>query len=123
MAVEPTEEQKLATALKEMISRLTPEVWEEIRSAVMAEAKRRKGIVARHVPEHRVDAEIQMLMQKADMTPQEIADALEQRVSPRTIYRWATGESGPQQKHDVIALEQLVFEKCGKKSLKEPLDE
>lgn len=40
----------------------------------------------------------------AGMTHAEISEALEFRVSARTIYRWAKGESVPQSKHDYDAL-------------------
>lgn len=38
----------------------------------------------------------------------EIADGLDHRVSVRTIYRWAKGESEPQQTSDVDALKKLA---------------
>lgn len=40
----------------------------------------------------------------AGMTPTGISEALAHRVSARTIYRWARGESVPQSKHDLDAL-------------------
>jgi hypothetical protein len=46
------------------------------------------------------------------MTPQEISEAMEQRVSGRTIYRWARGESVPQNETDLKVLEDLVAQKC-----------
>jgi IS30 family transposase len=42
------------------------------------------------------------------MTPQEISEAMEHRVSYRTIYRWAKKESGPQQKSDLEALREVA---------------
>ena len=42
------------------------------------------------------------------MTPQDIADAMDNRVSGRTIYRWAKGESGPQQSSGIKLLQALV---------------
>jgi hypothetical protein len=45
------------------------------------------------------------------MTPQDIAAALEDRVSSRTIYRWAKGASIPQRRSDYAALVALVKEK------------
>jgi DNA-binding transcriptional regulator YiaG len=54
---------------------------------------------------------VRKLMDTAKMTPQEIAEELENRVSSRTIYRWAKGESEPQQRSDVDALMQLVMAK------------
>jgi hypothetical protein len=38
----------------------------------------------------------------------DIADGLDHRVSVRTIYRWAKGESEPQQTSDVDALKKLA---------------
>lgn len=38
----------------------------------------------------------------------QIAEALGDRVSSRTVYRWAKGENAPQRRADVIALEHLV---------------
>lgn len=45
------------------------------------------------------------------MTPNEIAEALEGRVSPRTIYRWARGESVPGNSSDFDALQALANRK------------
>lgn len=42
------------------------------------------------------------------MTPQTIAEAMDNRVSGRTIYRWAKGESGPQQSSGIKLLQDLV---------------
>lgn len=52
------------------------------------------------------------LIESAKMTPQDIAEAMEERVSPRTIYRWAKGESEPQNEADLKCLEQLVESRC-----------
>jgi hypothetical protein len=52
------------------------------------------------------------LQNEAKMTPQDISAALASRVSSRTIYRWAKGESAPQQSSDFKALEALVSERC-----------
>lgn len=41
------------------------------------------------------------------MTHASIAEALGGRVTSRTIYRWAKGETSPQRRSDLIALEQL----------------
>lgn len=41
------------------------------------------------------------------MTHASIAEALGGRVTARTIYRWAKGETSPQRRSDLIALEQL----------------
>lgn len=54
---------------------------------------------------------IQDLIAKIDMTPQEISEALDGRVSSRTIYRWKQGESFPQQKSDIEALQELAGRK------------
>jgi hypothetical protein len=48
------------------------------------------------------------LIDNKDMTPQEISDALGGRVSTRTIYRWAKGESLPGNTTDLDALKSLV---------------
>ena len=45
------------------------------------------------------------------MTPQDIAAAMDDRVSSRTIYRWANGESIPQRRSDYAALVALVRQK------------
>lgn len=42
------------------------------------------------------------------MTHTSIAEALGGRVTSRTIYRWAKGETSPQRRSDLIALEQLA---------------
>jgi IS30 family transposase len=42
------------------------------------------------------------------MSANQIAGKLDHRVSVRTIYRWAKGESVPQQSSDVAALKKLV---------------
>lgn len=47
-------------------------------------------------------------LQAAGHSPSEIAEKLNGRVSSRTIYRWAKGEHAPQQRSDLIALEQLA---------------
>jgi len=52
------------------------------------------------------------LIDKAQMTPQEISEAMEKRVSGRTIYRWARGESVPQNDQDLKVLEELVAQRC-----------
>lgn len=51
---------------------------------------------------------VSRLIDDAGMTPQDIAEALDNRVSGRTIYRWAKGESVPGNSHDYEALEELV---------------
>ena len=52
------------------------------------------------------------LIDVAGLTPQEISDAMEKRVSSRTIYRWARGESAPQNDMDRTVLENLVADRC-----------
>lgn len=42
------------------------------------------------------------------LTPQEIAEKIEHRVSPRTIYRWGKGESEPGNLSDLEALRLLA---------------
>lgn len=37
-----------------------------------------------------------------------IAEALGGRISSRTVYRWAKGESAPQRRSDLVALEHLA---------------
>ena len=51
------------------------------------------------------------LMDDVGMTATEISDALGQRVSRRTIYRWAKGESEPQQSSDLVELSKLYGQK------------
>ena len=47
-------------------------------------------------------------LKQAGMTPAEIAEALEGRVSRRTIYRWTKGDTIPQRGADVDALRELA---------------
>ena len=42
------------------------------------------------------------------LSPVSISDALEARVSSRTVYRWARGDSAPQRRTDLVALERLA---------------
>jgi len=49
------------------------------------------------------------LMQEG-MSATDISDAMGQRVSRRTIYRWAKGESEPQQASDLVALKKIYTE-------------
>jgi hypothetical protein len=42
------------------------------------------------------------------LSPVSISDALGARVSPRTVYRWAKGDSAPQRASDRVALERLA---------------
>lgn len=55
---------------------------------------------------------VQRLTKEANMLPAEIAEALENRVSGRTIYRWAKGESEPGNSSDYGALVDLVRARC-----------
>jgi hypothetical protein len=48
------------------------------------------------------------LLSEAKLTPTEISEALGGRVSSRTVYRWAKGESSPQNTSDYEALDALV---------------
>lgn len=48
------------------------------------------------------------LIESAGMKPPEIADALDNRVSGRTIYRWSKGESQPGNSTDHDELVALV---------------
>jgi hypothetical protein len=59
---------------------------------------------------------VQLLLDEGGMNPQEISEALESRVSPRTIYRWAKGESVPGNSSDLEALQQLVQSRVRKES-------
>lgn len=47
------------------------------------------------------------LMEIVGMSASEISEAMAHRVSRRTIYRWAKGESIPQQNSDLAALAQI----------------
>jgi IS30 family transposase len=53
------------------------------------------------------------LMERTGMTPIQVVEALDNRVSVRTVYRWLKGESEPGNKHDHEALRTLVTERCG----------
>lgn len=52
------------------------------------------------------------LTDEAKMTQQEISEALDGRVSTRTIYRWGKGESAPGNHSDAEALRDLVRRRC-----------
>ena len=45
-------------------------------------------------------------------SPHDISEALEERISWRTLYRWLNAEKNPKRKSDVIALEKLVNRLC-----------
>jgi hypothetical protein len=55
---------------------------------------------------------VSRLMDDARMSATEISEALGQRVSRRTIYRWAKGESVPQQTSDLVELGKLYEKRC-----------
>lgn len=65
------------------------------------------------IPAEEVSVLINGLMD-GGMSAVQIAGKLDHRVSVRTIYRWAKGESVPQQSSDVAALKRLVEEKNNK---------
>lgn len=48
------------------------------------------------------------LINIAGLSPQQIAEEMDNRVSSRTIYRWAKGEHTPQQSADLTALEKVA---------------
>lgn len=51
------------------------------------------------------------LIDIAKMDPITISEAMDNRVSSRTIYRWARGESEPQNSRDVEVLHRLYAER------------
>lgn len=74
-----------------------PETWQETRQQLLSE-----GIVRSLV----------LKLIDAGLSPQEISEAMDKRVSSRTIYRWARGESAPQNDMDFKVLEDLVAARC-----------
>ena len=50
----------------------------------------------------------------SEMTPQDIAAAMDGRVSARTIYRWAKNETYPQNERDLKELQELHARKFSK---------
>jgi hypothetical protein len=52
------------------------------------------------------------LIDNQEMSPQEISAAMGGRISSRTIYRWARGESLPQRGADRTALEEVYAAKA-----------
>lgn len=52
---------------------------------------------------------VQALMDKG-LSAYDIAEKLDQRVSSRTVYRWAKGESTPQQSSDLDRLRSIAAE-------------
>lgn len=51
---------------------------------------------------------VKRLMHECGLSAQQIADEMENRVSWRTIYRWAKGEHTPQQPADLTALQRVA---------------
>lgn len=51
---------------------------------------------------------VRRLMAETGLSPQQIADEMDNRVSWRTIYRWAKGEHAPQQPADMTALQKVA---------------
>lgn len=51
---------------------------------------------------------VRRLIEVSKMTPIEVSEALEGRVSGRTIYRWAKGESVPGNSSDLLVLFDLA---------------
>ncbi len=52
-------------------------------------------------------------LRASGLSPEDISEALDRRVSPRTIYRWAAGKARPGSKEDLAVLERLVADKLG----------
>jgi IS30 family transposase len=50
---------------------------------------------------------VKQLMERG-LSPHQIAEEMDNRVSWRSIYRWAKGEHAPQQASDLVALERLA---------------
>ena len=53
------------------------------------------------------------LIKEAKLSPNDIAQLLNGRISSRTVYRWGKGESYPQNTSDFNALVDLVKVKLG----------
>ena len=51
---------------------------------------------------------VKRLMNECGLSALQIAEEMENRVSWRTIYRWAKGEHMPQQSADLLALEKVA---------------
>jgi predicted DNA-binding transcriptional regulator YafY len=51
---------------------------------------------------------VRRLMSEKGLTAHQIASEMEDRVSWRTIYRWAKGEHAPQQPADMTALQKVA---------------
>lgn len=48
-----------------------------------------------------------------DMSPKDISEAMDGRVSPRTIYRWVKNDSSPQNERDLRVLARIHAERTG----------
>lgn len=59
------------------------------------------------------------LIEEGKLSPVEISELLGSRVSSRTIYRWAKGESYPQNMSDYSALVDLVRNRLEKPKTEE----
>ena len=57
---------------------------------------------------------VEHLMDTVKMSAAQVSEALGKRVSRRTVYRWAKGESAPQQSSDLEELQRLYCSKGGK---------
>lgn len=55
------------------------------------------------------------LMNECGLSAQQIAEEMDNRVSWRTIYRWAKGEHEPQQPADMTALQRVAEKHLGAK--------
>jgi len=55
------------------------------------------------------------LMNECGLSAQQIAEEMDNRVSWRTIYRWAKGEHTPQQPADLTALQRVADKHFGEK--------
>jgi hypothetical protein len=63
-------------------------------------------------PEMTAKTMVVNLMDAVGMSATEISEALGRRVSRRTIYRWAKGESEPQQSSDLDELRKVYQERA-----------
>lgn len=61
----------------------------------------------------RTQETVQRLMDEADMTPTSISEALDGRVSARTVYRWAKGQSSPSNAMTEEKLAELAAQRLG----------
>jgi hypothetical protein len=60
---------------------------------------------------------VHRLIKEGHLSPVEISELLNGRVSSRTIYRWLRGQSVPQNSSDFDALENLVSSRLEKKEV------